>query len=403
MITYLRILSLGALYVILFLFSLLQLSYLNVILFYITNILFLFLQFKLTLPRAFFHSSILTAIMGISELIAMGVILEFFPHFLSTELVGLFFYGIFSKSLFFTIIYLITRILNPQNKTWETYDRSDLFLIVIPLSSIFVLLTFFTIGETESFAPPITIMVSVSAAFLLLTNLLVFGINQYNQKKNREFTEMQLLLQKESDTAEYYEMLLSQNENRNILVHDLKKHLESIKLLNEKGETEKINAYILSLMDASDLKENFRICEDSLLNAILNRYQLQCRENKIAFHADIRSNTLQQFEPHDLTSLFCNLLDNAVEATKNIPNAFIELTVQKKEDLPFIVIIVINSCRSMPKYDHNGFPISDKTDKHRHGFGIKSIRKAVKQYHGDLQMYYDTDSATFHTIITLKQ
>ena len=99
MITYLRILSLGALYVILFLFSLLQLSYLNVILFYITNILFLFLQFKLTLPRAFFHSSILTAIMGISELIAMGVILEFFPHFLSTELVGLFFYGIFSKNV----------------------------------------------------------------------------------------------------------------------------------------------------------------------------------------------------------------------------------------------------------------------------------------------------------------
>ena len=95
----------------------------------------------------------------------------------------------------------------------------------------------------------------ISAVLLLLINLLVFGITQYNQKKSREFTEMQLLLQKESDSAEYYKMLLSQNENRSILIHDIKKHLQSIKLLNEKGESEKIDAYILQLMDASDLKE----------------------------------------------------------------------------------------------------------------------------------------------------
>ena len=44
-----------------------------------------------------------------------------------------------------------------------------------------------------------------------------------------------------------------------------------------------------------------------------------------------------------------------------------------------------------------------KANNGRHGFGIKSIKKVVKQYHGNLQMYYDNDSGTFHTIITLKQ
>lgn len=33
---------------------------------------------------------------------------------------------------------------------------------------------------------------------------------------------MQLLLQKESDSAQYYEMMLSQNENQSILIHDIK-------------------------------------------------------------------------------------------------------------------------------------------------------------------------------------
>lgn len=36
-----------------------------------------------------------------------------------------------------------------------------------------------------------------------------------------EFTEMQLLLQKESDSAQYYKMLNAQNENQRILIHDI--------------------------------------------------------------------------------------------------------------------------------------------------------------------------------------
>lgn len=223
------------------------------------------------------------------------------------------------------------------------------------------------------------------------------------RKKSREFTEMQLMLQKEADTAEYYEMLLSQYENQNILIHDLKKHLQSIELLNEKGKNEKITAYIQSLMNGSDLKETSRICDDAMLNAILSRYQRQCKEKGIDFHADIRSNAFVHLHQNDLTSLFCNLLDNAVEAAEHIPDSFIELTAQKKENLPFVVLVLINSCRIMPKCDPDGYPISNKPDKTRHGFGIKSIRKVVKQYQGDMQMYYDTDSATFHTIITLKQ
>lgn len=33
---------------------------------------------------------------------------------------------------------------------------------------------------------------------------------------------MQLQLQKEHDSAEYYKMLIAQNENQRILIHDMK-------------------------------------------------------------------------------------------------------------------------------------------------------------------------------------
>lgn len=103
---------------------------------------------------------------------------------------------------------------------------------------------------------------------------------------------MQLLLQKETDFTEYYKMLLSQSENQAILIHDIKKHLQSIASLNEQNAPDKVNAYINELLLSSDFKESARICDNELLNAIMARYRRQCTEQGISFTADIRSGVL---------------------------------------------------------------------------------------------------------------
>ena len=98
----------------------------------------------------------------------------------------------------------------------------------------------------------------------------------------------------------------------------MKKHLQSIALLNEDNENEKIRAYIDQLMQSSDLLEFSKICDHKILNNILCRYKKVCNDLHIAFHADIRSNTTAFLSDSDVTSLFCNLLDNAVEASQRI-------------------------------------------------------------------------------------
>ena len=398
-----RLALLSALYTILFLLSLLKQTGLNVVSFFVFNTVYLYVLFKLKLLLALFHSAIVTAIMGISEIAVLGIISRFFPHFLLETDAGLVFYTVFSKIFFFAVIYLLIHLFKEKKLNQEQYGHSEILLMLIPVSSIFIIFTLLSIGETSAFAPPIDFLVTICAVFLLMVNLLVFGINQYNQKKSQEYADLQLLLQKESDSVEYYEMMLAQNENQSILIHDIKKHLQSIKLLNEKHDSDKINAYIQQLMESSDLRETTNICDNEMLNAILCRYQRQCNDKHIHFHTDIRSGTVQYIYQHDLTSLFCNLLENAMESAENIPDSFIELTVQKKENSPFVIIILINSCQNTPVYNQEGVPVSHKSDNGRHGFGIKSIKKVVKQYHGNLQMYYDNDSGTFHTIITLKQ
>lgn len=80
--------------------SLLGQTWLNIISFFVINTVFLYIMFNLKLLLALFHSAILTAIMGISELAVLGMISRFFPHFLLEASVGLVFYTVFSKITF---------------------------------------------------------------------------------------------------------------------------------------------------------------------------------------------------------------------------------------------------------------------------------------------------------------
>ena len=400
-----RIIALCGLYFILFFVSLYESVWLNTAFYFVLNLIFLFTQYDLNIYTGLFHSSTLTAVMGMSELMVYGITKYFAPHFLENgrNFLHLFFYSVFSKLIFFSVIYILTHLMQNQEKSREQYDKSVFLLAFIPLSSVFIMLTFISIGTAFSLSPSLDWMITAGAVLLLSSNLLMFGMSQYHQKKNEEFTQMQLLLQQESDRAQYYEMLLMQNENQRILIHDIKKHLQSIAMLNEQREHDKIDAYIRQLILSSNLKEASRLCDHELLNSILCRYMQQCIKDHITLHADIRSRTVDFIASNDLTSLFCNLLDNAIEAAGVVPDSFIEINTSKRKKTPFVVITVINSCRTNPFLSNGRQLCTQKSDKRRHGFGLKSIRRTVQKYHGSMQMYYNDDTFTFHTIITLKQ
>ncbi|NDO51544.1 GHKL domain-containing protein [Lachnospiraceae bacterium MD335] len=386
--------------------SLLEHIWLNMALYLVMNFIFLLAQYDLKWYSALFHSAVLAAVMGMCELTVYSTIERFSPHFYTEprQFQNMIIFIIFSKMIFLTIVYILIHLLKGKQTQNQQHDKSVLLLIFIPVTSVFIMLTLVSVSDSFLLSPLLKGMVTLSAFFLLISNLLVFGINQYNLKKNMEFTQIQLLLQKESNSTEYYEMLRLQNENQRILIHDIKKHLHSIDMLNQQKESDKIDTYLHQLICSSDLKESVRLCEHEMLNSILCRYMQQCTDSHIAFHADIRSGTTDFIADNDLTSLFCNLLDNAVKATKDIPESFIEISTGKKEKTPFTVLTVINSCRTNPfTTRENDNPAISIPHSHKHGFGLKSIRKIVAKYNGNMQIYYNSDTLTFHAIITLKR
>lgn len=394
-------LSLG--FFILFLFSLCNLFWLNCILYITVCFLYLIFLYKTNWYYALFHSLLFEIITGACEL----PVYSFLSTFLSAtnnpisnfHLKLLF--AVISKTLFFAVMSLLLFWLKKRQKPFLQYDKSVFFTILIPFIAQLIVLILLAVCDSTAMTATQNHLINTCAFFLLIVNLLIFGLNQYNQKKHLEFTEMQLQLQKEHDSAEYYKMLIAQNENQRILIHDMKKHLQSIALLNEDNQNEKIRAYINQLMQSSDLLEFSKICDHKILNNILCRYKKVCNDLHIAFHADIRSNTTTFLSDSDVTSLFCNMLDNAVEASNHIKDSYIEITAAQRKHTPFVIITIINSCAGNP-FSPNGELVSSKPDPQAHGFGIKSIEKIVHNYNGNMQMYYDEETFTFHTIIMLK-
>ena len=392
-------------YVPLFLVSLLKIFWLNMIAFIIINFILFLVLYQIKWHSALFHTFIVTIVMGLSELLILGINGHFATRFYANRpyFRSLIILAVFSKLIYFSVLQFIVRLLDGSKEKIAKQDKSFIAIIIIPIISTWFMLTLFSICLSTKLSPLLDRMISASAILMLVINLLIFWIYSYNRKKNLKFTELQLQLQKEYDTAEYYKMLLKQDENQKILIHDIKKHLQSIASLNEQNEQEKIASYIDRIIHSSDLQGSVHACDNELLNTILCRHMQSCAKQKISFRSDIRSGSIDYLTDDDLTSLFCNLLDNATKAASKVPESFIELSVVCKANSPLTILTMINSCRKNPFSSGTGRLISTKPDKWRHGFGIKSIQRIVKKYDGDMQMYYDEKCKTFHTIIMLKK
>ena len=390
-------------YFVLLIIGLSEMVWMNIPAFVIVNFIIIAMMFRIKWQSAFFHSLIISVVMALSELVIIGINSQVLINFFSTHNhnANLILSAMFSKLIYFFVLQFIIRFLNKEKEEPVLPDKYTMLLNLIPVMSIIIFLTLSTISLAVRLPAKIEFMVSVSSMLLLILNLLIFWIYNRNQKRSREYMQLQIQLQKESDTAGYYQLLIRQDENQKILIHDIRKHLQSIRVLNEQGEREKIAAYIDRIVHSSDLQGSVQVCDNVSLNALLCRYTQLCQEQGIDFHADVRSGLLASLTYHDLTALFSNLLDNAVEASSGVPEGYIELSITQQENASLTVLSLINSCPENPFSGKTGRLVSSKKDSLRHSYGIRSIERVVKAYHGDMQMYYEEERQEFHTVITL--
>ena len=140
-----------------------------------------------------------------------------------------------------------------------------------------------------------------------------------------------------------------------------------------------------------------RLCDNTVLNAILSRHAEFCCQHNIEYSFDVREHAVDTMNAVDITALFDNLLSNAVESAVKAENRFVELSAVKDE--VSLLVTLVNTCDAPPKMNEAGELLTGKDDKANHGIGTKSIARVVKKYNGMSDFYYVAAERQFHMVI----
>ena len=382
--------------------SLLEIPPLNLLTFTLFTFIYIFSIYEIPWFSAFFQTIIVGIFMSLSELI----VFSFFPYSAHNyynnahqfrDLMLLF---VSTKLLFFFSLYYIQRLQLYVKGNQVIRNKGTLLLTITSVFSLWFIITLCAISQYATIDSGLSLMITICAVILFLFTFFVLWIYNDLQTKSQEYLQLQMLRQKENDYTEYQRAILTEDNNQKILIHDIRNHLYAISDLNANEDREAIARYIQHLTASSALQTATRFCDNNLLNSILNRYMKKCQEHHISFKTDIRSKSINYISDEDLTSLFCNLMDNAIDSAKVLPTSYIELNVSYMEQISQTVITLINSCAKDP-FSSTGLLNTNKPNAQWHGYGLKSIEHIAEKYCGNLHVYFDEETKTFHTIVTL--
>ena len=366
------------------------------------NFLLCLICYKTKFMQAIFSTLLLAAAMLITEIAIMYVSSLLFGiavlEYTTNELV-LFLQSGSSKLLYFLTVYLLAKLSTKEERN-DLGSAKSFLLLLLPITSIVILLGIFKAAISYKFDKSIYVVLIISTVLLMYANIAVFWVHESLIKTQRENTELQLQAQKAELDTEYYTLLQNQYENSNILIHDIKRHLLSIKDLADENDCDGIEHYIDNLYSEYEVKNIKKYSNHKLVNAIINRYAKVFSDCGITFNCDIRNIDFSFIADNDLTSLLDNLLENALEASRDSEEKKVDLLIAPT-NVNYISISLNNTCSVAPNIK-NGKLITTKKKSTPHGYGFKSIKRIADKYDGDVSFDYETKSKTFQIRIVLR-
>ncbi|MGN0323126.1 MAG: sensor histidine kinase [Oliverpabstia sp.] len=307
------------------------------------------------------------------------------------NLAVLFMETISCKSVFFMVCLMLS---NWTSKNIAHKIPSSLFIYPACVTACLLVFSYFIFSEILTKSGQI--LLAVASGTLLLSLIFLFSTFQHEIEKDG----MLAIAQEENahlkTEKEYFDILEKQNQNLMLYAHDVRKHLNAIREMSQDPD---INEYVAKL--CGELTTYTQSCQsgNKLLDVMINRYVLDCELKKISFEYSVRECPLRCLEDLDLVAILGNLMDNAITAASESEKKWVSLTTSVRNT--YNVVVIKNSCDVPPQAQGERL-LSTKENPRFHGYGLKSVAKAVKKYHGDQYWSYDPDNQIFTMTVILQ-
>lgn len=266
----------------------------------------------------------------------------------------------------------------------NTETTRNLPLILVPVCSIAMIwfLTYFN-GCTNTGIAIVSLgLLFLNILMLYLYNLLVHSISQKY--------EAEMLIQKVQIYSNQLNIIRQSEEKMKVLRHDMKHHLNELKLMANKHGIIEMQRYIdrmeTSIQNPQEIVASGNLEIDSVLNYMLQkaREELKTVLVKVVLPEEVKHS-------FDVNVLLGNLLENAIEAARLTDKKYLSVHILLKKGV--LRISVENSFLVSNVIQDGKTKIwkTTKPDKEQHGIGLKSVRKIVEAYDGTMEVTTEND------------
>lgn len=212
---------------------------------------------------------------------------------------------------------------------------------------------------------------------------LLFIAYHIRQKDSEERRLQQLKLQMLESN---YQSLMQVYEEKAILLHDVKNHIQMVREMIEQDEKQEVLTY-LDTMSVKLLRNKHRdLTNHKLLNLILNMKFHEAEAAGISVEYEFDDMSQLQLKPMEICALFTNLLDNAIEANEKLAGVprYLHVSCLRKNNM--LLLNISNPVGENMKIVDGKLPNTTKEDKQSHGFGMRSVRQILEAYEGHMRI-----------------
>ncbi len=275
---------------------------------------------------------------------------------------------------FFSTKVLLAVIEKHELKEIKVQESVFLFLATI-FESFVVYRYMINVNSKESGMTVFVIVLGFLVFNLYITYIIRKTVDLYKYKYDAELltklNEMQL---------EHYRELDGKYQDTRQIIHDMKKHLLVISELNG-TENERAADYSNVLEKRLDsLFCDFK-CSNPILSIVISQKYALAEKKGITVKTDVEDVDISFIEDLDITGIFTNLWDNAIEACNDVDVSEREINFVMKKVSGFILVNIENS------YDKDKCPSLENetmlsTKENHMGVGLSVIKKLVEKYGG---------------------
>lgn len=291
-------------------------------------------------------------------------------------------YVLFIKCVQVIIYFVLKKYIRDREKSYKMIlEQWKIILMLNAISYIclFLLLHYVVIEITSSI---VVNWLSYIVFFLLSTIIFIFYLRIRNDSEKRELVEIKNKVLEQS-----YDNLKQVFDRQAKSAHDLNNHLNILYKYAGEQDSKSAMEYI------DDIRQPFLINEmecctgNDMIDFILNSKISETKKYKIKVNLDTKICKLG-ISDRDINSLLSNILDNAIEASKEGEEnvRIIDLWMKTINDT-FIIKARNNYVGQIRKKGKNF--ITNKSDKRVHGIGLQIVKDIVKKYDGSISFKYD--------------